>query len=403
MFEAKLEPVFRDPATSANSAPLSWSASKEPRPSTISETVEALVRRVSWFFARIWWYNQRRLETYRSIPLEKHSFTTLQQRLSRAGFKKDFVRSAVLPDWWDDSCAQQPDLLPEVEIRVSRFLGRPLSVVRDAGAALTPPSYSSAQLRRVRDIDRDRLAPAIHSALRIGEAVVRSLRSSVPRPVTPPPDGAVWRERVERARAAVTLDDILGDLWHRGIPVVPIDILPTPSFQGISCIVEDRPVILLGHKLDEPGRVAFLVAHETGHVANGDCALDQPVVDEDEEVADDSEIERVADLYATRVLVGSDVAPQVASANFRQLANSAVQIEGETGADASIIIFSWAWRTGDYVKASMAVKALYRAVGARQQLRQHFDRHVDLDAATESDRALLRCVYGEPERDAAAD
>ena len=50
----------------------------------------------------------------------------------------------------------------------------------------------------------------------------------------------------------------------------------------------------------------------------------------------------------------------------------------------------------------MAVKALYRGSGARQQLRQLFDRHIDLEAATESDRALLRCVYGEPERDETA-
>ena len=48
----------------------------------------------------------------------------------------------------------------------------------------------------------------------------------------------------------------------------------------------------------------------------------------------------------------------------------------------------------------MAAKALYLEVGARRLLRQHFDRHVGLDTASESDRALLRCVYGDPERDA---
>jgi Zn-dependent peptidase ImmA (M78 family) len=195
------------------------------------------------------------------------------------------------------------------------------------------------------------------------------------------------------------LNDIATDLWVRGIPVVPLDVLPAPSFQGVACIVEDRPVVLLGHKYDEPGRVAFLVAHEAGHVAAGDCAPDQPVVDKEEEIADDTNIERRADQYARRVLIGSDSVPVIDGADFKALASQAETIERETGAEASTVIFAWARHTGDYAKATMAVKALYRGTGARRQLRQLFDRHVDLVAATESDRALLRCVYGDPERD----
>jgi hypothetical protein len=53
--------------------------------------------------------------------------------------------------------------------------------------------------------------------------------------------------------------------------------------------------------------------------------------------------------------------------------------------------------TGDYTTAAMAVRALYRHVGARRQLREMFDRYVVVSAAAETDRALLRCVYGDPE------
>ena len=63
------------------------------------------------------------------------------------------------------------------------------------------------------------------------------------------------------------------------------------------------------------------------------------------------------------------------------------------------LIFAWAARTGDYAQASMAVNALYRGVGARRKLQQHFAQHVDFDAANESDRTLLRCVHEDPERD----
>lgn len=337
----------------------------------------------------------------RSGPLAKHSYTTLMRRLARAGFKKEFVCPAILPDWWDESCATDPDLLQDIEIRVARFLGLPLNVISDAGATLVSPTYPGAQLRHVRDIDRDRIAPAIHSAIRIAAAVVRSLRTPLASISLPPADGLAWRSQILRNETRLSLTDITADLWARGIPVIPLEQVPAPSFQGIACIVDDRPVVLLAHKHDEPGRAAFLIAHEVGHIAAGDCAPDEPVVDEAEEITDDADIERRADEYASHVLTGSGSIPVIDGENFKTLALGASKIEVETGADASAVIFAWARRTGHYTQAAMAVKALYRHTGARRQLRQLFDRNVDLSAATESDRALLRCVHGDPERDEA--
>jgi Zn-dependent peptidase ImmA (M78 family) len=334
--------------------------------------------------------------------VKSHTFQTLMRRLSRTGFKPDFIRPAILPDWWDDACADDPSVLPDVEIRVARFLQISVADVRNPSAELVTPTCGRAQLRRVRDIDRDRLGPAIHSALQIAGAVARSLKSTDHPLEILPTDALVWRHQISPAGQAVRLDDILCDLWCRGIPVVPVDILPEPTFQGLVCIAEGRPVILLGHKIDQPGRVAYVVAHEAGHIAAGDCAPDQPVVDEEEEIADDSDMERNADLYATRFLAGMDSVPDIDGGDFRKLAQHAFELEREIGADASTIIFAWARRTGEYATASMAVKALYRNSGARNMLRNHFDRHVDIDAATETDRSLLRCVYGEREERVAA-
>ena len=311
------------------------------------------------------------------------------------------MHSAILPDWWDNTCLQEPRLLEDIEIRVARFLGLSLEKVRDPSATLAAPAYPRAQLRRVKDIDRDRLGPAIHAALRIAAAVVRSLRDPATTVAVLPADGLAWRNQIQRPRLSVSLHDIAGDLWMRGIPVIPLDVLPTPSFQGIAGIVEGRPVILLGHKYDEPGRVAFVVSHEAGHIAAADCAPDQPVVDEEEDILDDTSIERRADQYANHVLIGENNIPRVDGTNFKDLASRASEIERQTGADASAVIFAWARRVAtpsSYQTATLAVKALYRGAGARRLLRQLFDRHVDLTAATETDRALLRCIYGEPER-----
>jgi hypothetical protein len=322
------------------------------------------------------------------------------RRLSQAGFSKEFVRLAILPDWWEDACAERPELLPDVELRIARFLGLSLAAVRDPISKLTPPNYANAQLRRVRDIDRDRIAPAIHSGFRIGAAVLRSLIDKRESTTDLPSEGLAWRKQLCVSGGRVTLDRLLADLWRRGIPVIPIEVLPVPSFQGMVGFVEGRPVILLGHKHDEPGRVGFFIAHEFGHIALRHCAPDIPVVDDvDEGNKDDGDVECVTDTYATQVLVGANDVPSIDGKDFKDLARNAIREEGRTNADAGSMIFAWAAKTRDYGTASLAVKALYRGSGARRLMRKHFDDHVDLTSAAESDRALLRCVFGDPEGD----
>lgn len=302
-----------------------------------------------------------------------------------------------MPEWWNDACGTQSELITDVEIRIARFLGLPLADVKNPDLSLTPVKYENTHLRRVRFIDEDRLAPAIHSALKIGAAVVRNLRNSEPFQETIPIAALSWRHQILKNQTNVTLDMLLKNLWSRGIPVVPIEVLPAPNFQGIACIIEDRPIILLGQRHDEPGHVAFIIAHEAGHIAAKDCAPGQPVVDEAGEVDDDTDMERDADNFAKQVLLGSDIIPELTGENYKQIAKQANQIEQDIGADASLIIFNWARQTRDYTKATMAVKALYGSAGARRKLRQHFDHHIKLDNASETDRALLRCVYGDTE------
>lgn len=318
-------------------------------------------------------------------------------RLSQAGFSQDFVRHAILPDWWDEQCSHDPSLVRDVEFRVARFLGLPMQAIADPGYHLAPPEYPNVQLRRVRATARARLRPAIHAATRIATAVVRNLRDTTPLPRHLPQDGRLWRDTLTSGSTPPRLATIVEALWQLGVPVVPLRLLPVPSFQGMACIVGDRPVILVAQNHDAPGRVAFVLAHEAGHIAAGDCAAGKPVVDEEDDIVDNVEMERLADRYATAVLVGDSDAAALdtpASVHFKKLASRAVAIEQEKGADASFIIFSWARRTGNYATAMLAVKALYRATGARRQLCAIFDRHVDSTAATETDRSLLLCARG---------
>jgi hypothetical protein len=325
------------------------------------------------------------------------------RRLAKAGFKADFVRTAILPDWWDSTCDNDLALLPDLEIRVARFFNLPLPTVKDHKSSIALPSFAGAQLRCIRDLERDRLYPAIHAAVQVASATVRSLRQPDLPSELPPLSGVEWRRLLNPHGQAIKLEHLLTDLWARGIPVIPVEHLPAPNFQGLACIVENRPVIILGQKFDEPGKVSFLIAHEAGHIANGDCTAEQIIVDAEDEVQDDALIEQRADRYGLEVLAGSSTPPTLQSTDFKNLANEAVKMERDLGIDAGVLIASWARTSRDFLTATMATKALYRASGARMLLRRHFDLHVCLDEANESDRALLRCVFLDPADDEAAD
>lgn len=330
----------------------------------------------------------------------RHTANTIFNRLNKAGFKREFVRIAILPDWWDDDCSADPDLTTELELRVSRFLGCSVGSVRDSGLSLSFPTVTAAKLRRVRDIDRDRLGPAIHAALKIGAAVVRSLRQPVKPMGALPSKGIQWRTEIQQGDKHVRLENIVEDLWTRGIPVVPLEFLPTPCFQGLSCVIDGRPLIMLGHKHDEPGRIAFVIAHEAGHVATGDCTAHEPVIDEDESIQDESPMELAADRYALEVMVGSDSIPELKGSNFQELARQAAMLSRTQGIDPCAMIYAWGRRTGNYATVNMALRALYLHQGGRLLLRKYFDRYVDIEGAVETDQLLMRAVFGGTRDDA---
>lgn len=329
------------------------------------------------------------------------SVTNLLSRLSKAGFKRDFVRPVILPDWWDDSLASDPSLLPDIEVRVARFLGLSLADVRDPTRTLTISKAPGTVLRKSANVNEERLWPAIHAARRVAEAVVRNMQS---RPVRELPAKAEdWHRSLVKGKTPVSLELMLGDLWARGVPVIPMDDLPVPAFQGMAAVIGGHPVIVIGQKYDAPGRVGFFVAHEAGHIANGDCRGDTTIVDQEEQSADSSDIEKRADLYASRLLLGGAAADDINGTEFDKLAERAYAVEQKTGAEAGALLFHWAREHNDFKTASMAVAALYRHIGARRMMSGFLARNVNFEDAPETDRALLGLVLGEPGSVASAD
>ncbi len=279
----------------------------------------------------------------------------------------------------------------------------PIAALRNPEERLLPVLGARAQLRKAKNVERDRLAPAIHAGIRIAEAVLRVLKEPNRRVDMPPPDPAAWWHDLKAKYRKVDLRAITTDLWDRGVPVVPLDELPAPKFQGMACLVSGRPVVVIGHDIDAPPRLGFLVAHETGHLANGDCGADNPVIDESDEVSDQDAIEVRADNFAWNTLyAGADAPAFNPSASWKEIAQQANDFERRTQVDAGVLVWQWAGRSGRFADAQMALRSLYLAQGGKRFLKQIFASHIDLNKASETDRSLLSCMAGGPRVDAPA-
>jgi hypothetical protein len=334
---------------------------------------------------------------------DTRSFRSLMGRLDKAGFHKRFVSTALLPDWWSVECARDESVLPEIEVGIARFLGVPLDLVQDPSRVLKPKAFHGAQLRVTAKRKRTDVYAAMHAAVAVAGAVVRNLRVSTPA-VAPPDDPQEWRAALIDRAGTVGLRELVSDLWSRGIPVVHLDVLPTPKFQGMACIVQGRPVVLLAWGDDAPACQLFHIAHECGHLARGHVAEDRPVIDQ--EIAGGKRTatkrEREANDYAFPLLRGAWEPGEARRSTAARTATTARVAAAAGNVDPGHVILSWAWDHGHYASARAALKREGLATGARAVLTEHFERFVNVDDASESDRALLSCTSAVSGADASA-
>ncbi len=308
------------------------------------------------------------------------SFHSLVERLERAGFDRAFTHNAILPDWWDEDCENDPQLLPDFEFRTARFLNLPLQTIRDPGAALVqlrPPTT-----------DWDVSPASIHAGIQIANAVVRNLRDHTPA-VLPPMNGRAWHATLRPGPGEpVELHNIVGDLWQRHIPVVPVASLPQPDFQTLGCVIQGRPLVMMSGSITNRWDAAAHAAHQIGHIISGDCANDKVVTHRDSPDRN-SPYENRANKFALDVITGGtesvarlpDISPNPRDP-FRLwllMKQAGISVRAFPDDDALSDLATRVPKTRVQPPAQLT---LFNA----------FIQNVDVDAASETDNNLLRCV-----------
>ncbi len=317
----------------------------------------------------------------------------LYKRLAKVSFDETFLRSAVLPDWWEDELATVPYNRAAAEAAITGFLGFPIRVLRDAGAALAKPSVTGVCFKRNGNRPVEELAAALQVARQAAKIVTNTTHLPA---FTVGQSAKVVRDAILGSNPTVTLGGLVEYCWSAGVPVLGVTEQPKKAkrFDGVAMFEHERPAIALSSNRDGPPWLAFHLAHELGHLMLGHVGPGElAILDADLKagVKDDTELE--ADEFALEVLTGfpegihfkrgEHKAHEVGPLAVKFAATKAPAV------DAGMIVLSYCKSTAYWGIAQGALEAIGAATGGHEVIASALAEHLDYENLSEPESRFL--------------
>lgn len=317
----------------------------------------------------------------------------LRTRLSKAGVKPGFLNSVVLPSWWEDSIASTPAGFREAASYIAARLGFSLASLLDAKVKLTHSHISTVKYKKSKGVSDEDVSLATHYAMGAARAVAVALEDAPEAAAVPSPED--WRRDLLALsdKSWVCLRHILKATWELGIPVIHLKNLPAGAKKpdALTTMVGDRPVIVVLNARKSPSWIAFIVAHELGHIHHRHLKPGQTLVDEKIDTATDAKDEASANDFAVRLLTGFDNLGlnSTQSMGIPQLAAAAIQFGKSYRVAPGVAALNYGFTTGQWPLAIGALATLEKADDAAKDLERALREHLDLDALSEDSREWI--------------
>ncbi len=282
----------------------------------------------------------------------------LRKRLREAGIAPRTIR-AIWPTWWSEEAEASRSAVVELRYTVARRLGSSPRSLFENGS----PEFlwkDAAKFKNVGTQGDDELAILTSFGVAVGQALL----AASPGSVVDVPSAAELRAVLLRTSPAVDLRTLLDLAWAVGIPVAQLALFPLGAkrMHAITVRVHGRYAILVGRQSPFPAQVAYLVAHELGHVASGHVSTAPALVEaEDPLTGSGDDEEHDADAYALELLTGDPhtvieaTDPQFSAV---QLANAAIGAARELRIDPGVLALCLGHSSGRWKQAFAALKLL---------------------------------------------
>jgi len=317
----------------------------------------------------------------------------LRSRLSAAGVKPKFLNKVVLPSWWEDSIASTAGGLREAASYICAHLGYSLSSLLDEKQKLSFAHTGAVKYKKAKGVTNDDVTLATHYALGVARAVAAAM-TDLPA-VTAVSSPEEWRKTLLALseKPWVCLRHILKSAWELGIPVIHLKNLPEGAKKpdALTTMVGDRPVIVVLSARKSPSWIAFIVAHELGHIHHKHLKPGQTLVDEKIDKTSDEKDESEANDFAVRLLTGfSDLGlNSTRSMGIPQLSSAAKTFGMNYRIAPGVAALNYGFTTGFWSVANGAVSLLEKNDDAAVDLSKAMKEHLDLNALSEDSREWI--------------
>lgn len=322
-----------------------------------------------------------------------------KQKLKSIGLSSAIIEAAW-PDWWCDEAEASPSARAELRFAVSRKLGLDPRSLLDADK----PQFvwrDDAKFKGLSTEDDEQRA-AIES---YGAAIARNLLNA-----TPPSDFNILKHDVRALRKSIlgnrpfiTLTDLIVTCWSLGIPVIHLKVFPLTAKHmcAMSVRVDGRYAILLGKDSEYPAPIAYYLAHELGHIAQGHLEGRSSIIDlKDPLTAIDEwdDEEKEADQYALQLLTDRSsptVQTNAEKYTAKQLAAHLMSAAKELQIEPGTLALCFGHSTQDWARAMKAMKLVYqKPIPVWSQVNGIADRELRWDTISEDNQAYLHAVMG---------
>ncbi|MDK2972507.1 MAG: hypothetical protein PWP23_2262 [Candidatus Sumerlaeota bacterium] len=327
------------------------------------------------------------MTTTRTNPM-----TTLRQRLSAAGVKRKYLNACILPEWWDDEAALNPAGFSEAQLYVANRLGLTIDSLQSGGELRF--TQVSAKFKKRSDTNEDDLRLAKMIAFRAARVAVLGCNTGpVPLPTAP---GPLREEILKTGAKCVTLEGLLDYCWAHGIPVIHIGEFPpgTKKMDGLSARIDGRPAIVLSKNITSKSAMAFILAHELGHLALGHLPEDTDILlDQSWERNENDHEEQAANTFAAQVLTGMEDPRFTAERKLTgdELAAASRRFGEKNGIAPGVVALNYGWTRKFFPVAFAALKILEPNEHSVQIVRQRMVQNLTEELMpTEAYEWLLR-------------
>lgn len=315
-----------------------------------------------------------------------------RRKLSALGYSSEVI-SAVWPEWWDSRARSSVAATTELGMTVARRLGIVPSTLFEEDT----PRFAwrdTARYKNLGTATEQETALLTSFATSLARVAIRATRQEIEYRT------GTRAAEIKTALGVRGIGELLAATWALGIPVIQTTLFPLPRkrMHAVSAALGTRHAIVLGVETRYPGKAAFTIAHELGHIFLGHLREGSALVDvEDPAAIDEDGEEAAASRFALELLTGAPELELVKGRNdynAASLAASARSLARDHDIDPSVIVLAFAHQHGEWARATAALNLLTPATDVGAQINRVARGQLQWDALQMDEQLYLDRVLG---------